>query len=153
MDPSKLAKLQAGARIGGKGTPRRKAKKPAKSSASAGDDKKVQGALQKLNMQTLPGIQEVNMFKEDGGVINFRSPAVQASLPNETVAVYGRPEEKSLTDILPGILNNLGPESLTALRQMAEQLKVSDGNEKGTAGESGDNADIPDLVEKFDEQD
>lgn len=151
MDPSKLAKLQAGARIGGKGTPRRKVKKPSKSAMSAADDKKVQGALKKLNMQNLAGIQEVNMFKEDGGVINFRAPTVHSSLPNETTAIYGKAEEKTLSEILPGILNNLGPESLTALRQMAEQLKVSEGEKGGDA--QADDGEIPDLVEKFDEQD
>ncbi|EEB06684.1 nascent polypeptide-associated complex beta subunit [Schizosaccharomyces japonicus yFS275] len=152
MDSAKLSKLQAGVRIGGKGTPRRKVKKPSKAALSAADEKKVQTSLKKLNMQALAGIQEVNMFKEDGNVINFQAPTVHASLPNETVAIYGKPQEKSFAEILPGVLNNLGPESLAALRKMAEQLKVSEGKADGEAGKDAD-GDIPDLVEKFDEQD
>jgi uncharacterized secreted protein with C-terminal beta-propeller domain len=59
--------------IGGKGTPRRKQVK--KSSASAaGDDRKLQAALHKMNVQPVTGVEEVNMFKEDGNVLHFNAP-------------------------------------------------------------------------------
>lgn len=48
-------------------------KKTTKSSAGA-DDRKLQSALQKLGVQPLGGIEEVNMFKEDGKVIHFGAP-------------------------------------------------------------------------------
>jgi nascent polypeptide-associated complex subunit beta len=32
--------------------------------------------LKKLNMQQLPGIEQVNMFKEDNTIIHFQQPAV-----------------------------------------------------------------------------
>lgn len=104
MDPAKLAKLQAQAaanRIGeqsaavapgfyasqcvvdkyrpitflpgGKGTVRRKIVRKAKPSA-AQDDKKLQGALKKLNVQPISGVEEVNMFREDGNVLHFTAP-------------------------------------------------------------------------------
>lgn len=57
--------------IGGKGTPRRKVQ--AKKGA-AGEDKKLQAALKKLNVQPVTGIEEVNMFKEDGNVLHFKQP-------------------------------------------------------------------------------
>ncbi|KAI6855833.1 hypothetical protein KC334_g22310, partial [Hortaea werneckii] len=57
---------------GGKGTPRRKMKKVHKSSGT--DDKKLQGALKKLNVQPITAIEEVNMFKQDGNVIHFSAP-------------------------------------------------------------------------------
>lgn len=42
---------------------------------SAGtDDKKLQGALKKLNVQPIQAIEEVNMFKTDGNVIHFSAP-------------------------------------------------------------------------------
>ncbi|MBQ5153914.1 hypothetical protein EGM85_11720, partial [Macrococcus caseolyticus] len=63
---TKLEKWNANVRIGGKGTPRRKIKRSVKTD---GDDTKVQAALQKLNAQTLTGVEQVNLFKEDG--INF----------------------------------------------------------------------------------
>lgn len=56
----------------GKGTPRRKVKKVHKSSGT--DDKKLQGALKKMNVQAIPAIEEVNMFKSDGNVIHFSAP-------------------------------------------------------------------------------
>ena len=59
-------------RIGGKGTPRRVVKK--KPGGSATDDKKLQATLKKLNVQPIAGIEEVNMFKEDGKVLHFSAP-------------------------------------------------------------------------------
>jgi nascent polypeptide-associated complex subunit beta len=73
MNAEKLAKLQAQVRLGGKGTPRRKVKKTA-SKSSSGDDRKLSAALTKLNVQPIPGVDEVNMFKDDGKVIHFNNP-------------------------------------------------------------------------------
>lgn len=68
----RLKKLGASARIGGKGTPRRKMKRaPARSGS---DDKKLQQTLKKLNVQPIQAIEEVNMFKSDGNVIHFAAP-------------------------------------------------------------------------------
>ena len=52
---------------------RRKIVRKAKPSA-AQDDKKLQGALKKLNVQPIPGVEEVNMFREDGNVLHFTAP-------------------------------------------------------------------------------
>lgn len=56
----------------GKGTVRRKIKKVHKSSGT--DEKKLQAALKKLNVQPIQAIEEVNMFKADGNVIHFSAP-------------------------------------------------------------------------------
>ena len=40
----------------------------------AQDDKKLQGALKKLNVQPIPGVEEVNMFREDSNVLHFSAP-------------------------------------------------------------------------------
>lgn len=75
INAEKLAKMQAQAeanRIGGKGTVRRKVKKVAKT--ASGEAAKLQTALKKVNAQSIPAIEEVNMFKEDGQVIHFKSP-------------------------------------------------------------------------------
>lgn len=50
---------QASARIGGKGTVRRKPKATQK--ASGTDDKKLQAALKRVGVQAIPGIEEVRM--------------------------------------------------------------------------------------------
>jgi len=93
------------------------------------------------------------MFKEDGQVIHFTAPKVHASVPANTFAIYGHGEEKELTELVPGILNQLGPDSLATLRQLAESLQSKQGAEGG-AGEkpADDDDDVPDLVENFDEE-
>lgn len=35
---------------------------------------KLQGALKKLAVQPIQGVEEVNFFKEDGNVIHFAAP-------------------------------------------------------------------------------
>jgi nascent polypeptide-associated complex subunit beta len=69
VNAGKLSKLQAQVLESG---PRRKVKKGAK--VAGGDDKKLQTALKKLNVQTIPGIEEINMFHDDGNVIHFKTP-------------------------------------------------------------------------------
>uniref|UniRef100_A0A8C7Y0Q7 Transcription factor BTF3 n=1 Tax=Oryzias sinensis TaxID=183150 RepID=A0A8C7Y0Q7_9TELE len=120
MNQEKLAKLQAQVRIGGKGTARRK-KKVVHKTATA-DDKKLQGSLKKLAVNNIAGIEEVNMIKDDGTVIHFNNPKVQASLSANTFAITGHAETKQLTEMLPGILSQLGADSLSSLRKLAEQF-------------------------------
>jgi hypothetical protein len=43
------------------------------------DDKKLQGALKKLNVQPITGVEEVNMFREDGNVLHFSAPKGEIS--------------------------------------------------------------------------
>lgn len=42
--------------------------------SAAQDDKKLQAALKKLNVQPISGVEEVNMFREDGNVLHFTAP-------------------------------------------------------------------------------
>jgi len=148
MNPEKLAKLQSQVRIGGKGTPRRKVKKVYKTATN--DDKKLQSTLKKLNVQNIPAIEEVNMFKEDGNVIHFTAPKVQASVHANTFAIYGSGEEKELTELVPGILNQLGPDSLASLRKLAESYQQFNNlGSQVVQAEAGDDDDIPELVENF----
>ncbi|KAL6162801.1 Nascent polypeptide-associated complex subunit beta [Exserohilum turcicum] len=132
----------------GKGTPRRKVKKVHRGAGT--DDKKLQTALKKLNVQPIQAIEEVNMFKSDGNVIHFSAPKVHASVPANTFAIYGHGEDKELTELVPGILNQLGPDSLASLRKLAESYQSMQ-KEKGEDGEKKDDDDeddddIPELV-------
>ncbi|XP_070774627.1 transcription factor BTF3 homolog 4-like isoform X2 [Enoplosus armatus] len=148
MNQEKLAKLQAQVRIGGKGTARRK-KKVVHKTATA-DDKKLQGSLKKLAVNNIAGIEEVNMIKDDGTVIHFNNPKVQASLSANTFAITGHAETKQLTEMLPGILSQLGADSLSSLRKLAEQFPRQCEPVKEEIAEEEDD-DVPDLVENFDE--
>ncbi|KAF9420386.1 hypothetical protein BGZ94_009142 [Podila epigama] len=143
MNPEKLAKLQAQTRA--KGAPRRVIKKPRASVAQ--DDRKLQAALEKLSLTNLPYVEEVNMFLDAGNVINFRAPKVHAGASSNTYAIYGRGEEKELTELVPGILNQLGPDSLASLRKLAESYKNTAAGQAALAEDD----EVPDLVESFEE--
>jgi nascent polypeptide-associated complex subunit beta len=67
---------------------------------------------------------------------------VHAAVPHNTFAIYGNGEDKELTELVPGILNQLGPDSLASLRKLAESYQNLQKTEKGD-----DEDDIPDLVE------
>uniref|UniRef100_A0A2I3GCH4 Transcription factor BTF3 n=1 Tax=Nomascus leucogenys TaxID=61853 RepID=A0A2I3GCH4_NOMLE len=68
------------------------------------------------------------MIKDDRTVINFNNTEVQASLSANTFAITGHAEAKPITEMLPGILSQLGADSLTILKKLAEQFpwQVSD---------------------------
>ena len=72
--------------------------------------------------------------------------AVHASVPSNTFAIYGNGEDKELTELVPGILNQLGPDSLASLRKLAESYQSL---QKSGEGEKGgdDDDEIPELVE------
>ncbi|XP_055387074.1 transcription factor BTF3 homolog 4 [Condylostylus longicornis] len=151
MNPEKLKKLQAQVRIGGKGTPRRK--KKIVHSTPATDDKKLQSSLKKLSVNTIPGIEEVNIIKHDGTVIHFNNPKAQASLPTNTFAITGHGENKTISEMLPGILTQLGPQDIAHLKKIASEFaskSAASGFGNTGAGSAADD-DVPDLVENFEE--
>jgi nascent polypeptide-associated complex subunit beta len=147
MDASKLERLQKSVRIGGKGTPRRKVKRTVK---NEGDDRQLQSALQKVNVRDVPGVEAVQMFKDDGKVITFSPARVHASVVSNTYAVYGKGVERDVNELLPEMLQQLGPDSLAQLRQLSEQMKSVQG---GAGANEGGDDEIPDLVagESFDD--
>lgn len=152
MNAEKLKQLQAQVRIGGKGSARRKKKVVHRTATT--DDKKLQSSLKKLAVNNIPGIEEVNMIKEDGQVIHFNNPKVQASLAANTFAITGHAETKQITEMLPGILNQLGAESLANLKKLATAIPTSgsgDGTKPATGDIDEEDDEVPDLVENFDE--
>lgn len=144
MNAEKLARLQAQVRTGGPGTARRKKKVVRKNRPA--DDPKLQQALRKYNVAPLSGVEEVNLFKEDGTVIHITNPKLQANLQAHTFVVSGTTVKKPLTELLPGILSQLGRDSLQHLQ------KASLGKADGAAASSApaDAEEIPDLVGSFD---
>jgi nascent polypeptide-associated complex subunit beta len=79
-------------------------------------------------------------------MLTFETP-VHAAVPSNTFAIYGNGEDKELTELVPGILNQLGPDSLASLRKLAEsyQSMSKEGGEGGKEADDDDD-DIPDLV-------
>merc|ERR1712168_1453180 len=142
MNQDKLLKMQQQVRIGGKGSVRRKKKVVHRSSAT--DDKKLQSSLKKLTVNNISGIEEVNMIKDDGTVIHFNNPKVQASLNANTFAISGHAENKQITEMLPGILNHLGTEGFNQLKRLASSVSAG-----GAGPADDDDDDVPELVEDF----
>ncbi|CAM9016772.1 hypothetical protein WICANDRAFT_26916 [Wickerhamomyces anomalus NRRL Y-366-8] len=142
IDQEKLAKLQkqSNNKVGGI---RRKAKKPTQKPSA--DDSKLQATLQKLNVQTLDGVEEANFFKDDGKVLHFNRVGVQAADQHNTYGFYGIPQEKEITELIPNIIPQLGAENLDILSKLAAQLQ----QQKGAApeGKAEGDDEIPDLVE------
>ena len=46
----------------------------ARARAPIADDKRLQNTLKRLGVNTIPGIEEVNLFKDNGTVIHFTNP-------------------------------------------------------------------------------
>lgn len=141
MNSEKLTKLQNQVRIGGKGTPRRKKKVVHKTATT--DDKRLQNSLKKLAVNNIPGIEEVNMIKDDGHVIHFTNPKVQASLAANTFAIMGQAEIKTISEMLPGIYNQLDLTNLPS--KMPNMTTPAD-----IAATEDVDDEVPDLVENFD---
>lgn len=130
------------------GYPRRK--KKIVHSTPATDDKKLQSSLKKLSVNTIPGIEEVNIIKNDGTVIHFNNPKAQASLPTNTFAITGHGENKTITEMVPGILTQLGPQDINQLKKLATEI-ANKSAAGGAAGADAGDDDVPDLVENFEE--
>lgn len=100
------------------------------------------------------------MIKDDGTVIHFNNPKVQASLGANTFAISGHAENKKITDMVPGILSQLRAENFQHLKSLTPSFGAGSGagldatdsgkNEAGEGGEDEDD-DVPDLVENFDD--
>ena len=151
-------------KTGGKGSMRRKKKTVHKTAQS--DDKRIGATLKKLGVSDIPGIEEVNVFKRDGSVVHFKhNVKLQASTGANTYVITGKHDEKSIQDLMPGILPHLGPELAQQLQggmgmggggggmsapPPSDELGLpsdSDDSEEGSDSED----DVPELVENFDE--
>nr|AAM61406.1 putative transcription factor BTF3 (RNA polymerase B transcription factor 3) [Arabidopsis thaliana] len=146
MNREKLMKMANTVRTGGKGTVRRKKKAVHKTTTT--DDKRLQSTLKRVGVNSIPAIEEVNIFKDDV-VIQFINPKVQASIAANTWVVSGTPQTKKLQDILPQIISQLGPDNLDNLKKLAEQFQKQApgaGDVPVTIQEEDDDDDVPDLV-------
>lgn len=151
-----IAKRFGGAstNTGGKGSVRRK-KKVSTRSGVAQSDAKLNTTLKKLGATNIPGIEEVNFFKEDGKVIHFKNPKVQAAVAANTYIVSGPSETKPLQELLPSIVSQLGVENFSALQNMAAAGGAGGSAPAGAASipegdeedDDDDDDDVPDLVE------
>ena len=92
----------------------------------------------------------MNLFKDNGDVIHFAQPKVQANVQSHTFVVSGNAETKPIQALLPGIISQLGADGLANLKKIAQQYE-STGEAAGADAADPDDDDIPDLVENFEE--
>ncbi|KAI7748951.1 hypothetical protein M8C21_004904 [Ambrosia artemisiifolia] len=148
MNVEKLMKMAGAVRTGGKGSMRRKKKAVHKTNTT--DEKRLQSTLKRIGVNSIPSIEEVNIFKDDI-VIHFLNPKVQAAVAANTWVVSGSPQTKKLEDFFPGILDQLGPDALKMLAEQFQKQKAAAGaeGEAATAGMTTiheDDDEVPELV-------
>eukprot|EP01005_Ploeotia_sp_CARIB1_P001595 NODE_512_length_772_cov_662.637209_g503_i0.p1 GENE.NODE_512_length_772_cov_662.637209_g503_i0~~NODE_512_length_772_cov_662.637209_g503_i0.p1 ORF type:complete len:171 (-),score=47.59 NODE_512_length_772_cov_662.637209_g503_i0:168-680(-) len=147
----RLEKASKEVRTGGKGTVRRKYK--AQHRTTAADDKKLQASLKKLGVNSIGDIDEVNIFMNNGTVVHFTRPKVQASIPTNTYVVSGHSETKKMQEMLPQLMPQLGQENLEQLKQIAAGLgEVKPAEKKPTTDEEIPDSEAFDNVEKKEEK-
>merc|ERR1711976_422476 len=137
------------ARTGGKGSMRRK-KKAVHKSASGSDNKKISAMIKRLGCQPLQQIEQVNMFRDDGKVIHFANPKVQGSHSSSAYVISGHSEVKDLTELMPGIIAQLGQEMLTQMTQNFNPEMLKNAQSKLSQNATADD-EPPALVENFEE--
>ena len=126
--------------IGGKGTQRRK--KPVKHRQNKVEvDKKIEAVAKKAQSRKLNEITEVNIFKDDNTVIQFKKPTIEYSFKEKVSFVSGIHETKNLKEVFTNLLKQLGPKQLNFVKETTDILK-NKGKEKID--------EAPELVEDFD---
>ena len=107
-----------------------------------------------MHIASNPG-ESVDVFSVPHAYVSsaaHRFCVVHAAVSANTFAIYGAGQVKELTELVPGILNQLGPDSLASLRKLAESSQaIQQGQQRqANAGADDDDDDVPDLVENFD---
>ena len=126
--------------IGGKGTQRRK--HPVKHRAGKVEvDKKIESVAKKAQARKLNEITEVNIFKDDNTVIQFKKPTIEYSFKEKVSFVSGIHETKNLKEVFTSLIKQLGPKQLAFVKETSEAIKSKDKEKIDEA---------PELVEDFD---
>jgi nascent polypeptide-associated complex subunit beta len=136
----KFGELYGNTKIGGKGS--QKKKKLVKHRETSAFDKKIQSLAKKANSKKLTDTMELNIFKDDNSVLHFKKPTVEYSVKEKCTFVTGTFETKTIKDLLPNIIKQLGPKQFSVMKDYAEELKKTDDKKIDEA---------PELVEDFEE--
>merc|ERR1719198_1601578 len=117
------ARSKGAARIGGKGSVRRKKKVVHKTSGA--DASKLQNALKRLNVNQVGSVSEVQMFLEDETVMCFNQPKVQANISANTYVATGGHTIKPASEVGgSGGMDMAELQRLMAMQQAASQAQA-----------------------------
>ena len=137
----RFAEMYGQTQIGGKGTEKRK--HPVKHRGNKVEvDKKIEAVAKKSQARKLNEVVEVNIFKDDNTVIQFKKPTVEYSFKEKVTFISGAHETKNLKDVFTSLVKQLGPKQLAFVKE-ATETKTK--NEKEKIDEA------PELVEDFEE--
>ena len=130
--------------IGGKGTQRRKHQVKHRG-GKVEVDKKIEQVAKKAQSRKLNEITEINIFKDDNTVIQFKKPTLEYSFKEKVSFVSGVHETKNLKDVFTQLIKQLGPKQFSVMKDFSETLKNKDKEKpKDKIDET------PELVEDFD---
>jgi len=142
------AKFGSSTQLGGKGTQRSVRKAGHKKNETASKEAvKLTTALKKYGVQPLPDIEELNMFKDDNTVIHFKRPTIQFSSRESILVCNGTGETKTIQELLPEILKQIGPDQLGLLQSLMGDMAKGLKDGKDAIGEEDEDDDVPPLVE------
>lgn len=119
---------------------------------SSTDDKRLQGTLKRLGVNTIPGIEEVLLIQNDGSALAFANPKVQANISANTYVVSGPSQQKGAQEVMASVLASMG-----GMQNLAQMMAASGAggmpsfNPEGAAQEPDADDDVPTLVENFEE--
>ena len=137
----KFVQMYGQTQIGGKGTEKRK--KPVKHRGNKVEvDKKIEAVAKKSQARKLNEVVEVNIFKDDNTVIQFKKPTVEYSFKEKVTFISGVHETKNLKEVFTSLVKQLGPKQLSFVKEATEAKAKS---EKEKIDEA------PELVEDFEE--
>ncbi len=137
----RFAEMYGQTQIGGKGTEKRK--KPVKHRGKKVEgDKKIEAVAKKSQARKLNEVVEVNIFKDDNTVIQFKKPTVEYSFKEKVTFISGVHETKNLKEVFTSLVKQLGPKQLSFVKEATEAKAKS---EKEKIEE------VPELVEDFEE--
>mmetsp|Transcript_14059 Transcript_14059/g.20783 ORF Transcript_14059/g.20783 Transcript_14059/m.20783 type:complete len:166 (-) Transcript_14059:8-505(-) len=138
------------ARVGGRGSVRRKQKAAHKSSAN--DDKKLQSCLKRLGVNQVSSVSEVQMFKDDDTCMVFGPGVkVQVNIAANTYVISGPSETKPSSEVASSGFGGMDMAQLQAMMQQAQAAQAAAGGAEGGADGADDDDAVPDLVEDFEE--
>lgn len=149
------AKFGDSARLGGKGGARIK-KRPIVHKSGTGDDKKLQAAIKRMGLTTLPGVDEVAMIKNNGKALVFHHPKVQAAVNANTFIITGSSSDEKNVDQL-SVVPEFDPEMLKRFAAEWQKMQNADKSQQSASPAAGedededdDDDDVPVLEEDFD---